>query len=445
MGLTAAYELAKAGRGVTVYEREASLGGLAGCFEIQGEFLEKFYHHIVKGDEHIIRLIKEVGLEGSLHWEDSKFGFYYVNKIYRFDSPLDILRFKPLNLLERFRMGLGVVRIRGIRDWRGLDRLSAREFVVQTMGERAYRVVWEPLFRSRFGEEHAERVSASWLWAKLNTESKSGARAVGKSTGYFKEGFEKLFLRLEERIIQRGGRVLRGTPVLKIETEGGRVSGVMTPEGRESFDRVAATVPVPVFLGLAASLPSSYRESLLRLQYLGIVCLTLFLKRSLTQSYWVNINDPKFPFLGIIEHTNLDPRKKIHGRHVVYIPKYTDPASVYFQSSREELLEIYLPYIQMIFPGFERSWIHELYLWKERYAQPLPTVGYADGIPPFQTPVSGLYLATMAQIYPQDRGMNNSVKLARELASQIDRDRSLPKAGLPGQSRVDRVAPPAQN
>ena len=331
------------------------------------------------------------------------------------------MRFKPLNLLERLRMGLGVFKIQSVKDWRVLDAASAKEFIVRAMGEKAYRVVWEPLLKNRFGAEHYEGISASWLWAKINSPEKSKSTAVQKKVGHYRGGFERLFRRLAESVIQKGGRVLSKTPVVRIESREGRVHGLTTAKGYEPFDRVIATVPLPIFLELTPELPVAYRENLEQFKYLGVACLVLVLKQSLTHNYWVNVNDPEFPFVGIIEHTNLDWRETIHGKHVVYIPKYTDPSSTYYRSSKEELLETYFPFLKRIFPAFEKNWISEMYLWKEKYAQPLTTVGYGGRIPPLQTPLQNLYLATMAQIYPEDRGMNNGVRLAKELVDFLVR------------------------
>ena len=61
-GLTAAYELAKEGHEVVLFEREAYLGGQASTFEVAGARLERYYHHIFTGDKDIIALIEELGL-----------------------------------------------------------------------------------------------------------------------------------------------------------------------------------------------------------------------------------------------------------------------------------------------------------------------------------------------------------------------------------------------
>ena len=428
-GLAAAYELAKRGHSVTVYESGSTLGGLAGSFHVGGEPLEKFFHNLSRTDTHLLELIKEIGLEENLVWENSGFGFHYEDEIHPFSSPLDILRLKPLSLPERLKMAVGVFKIRRIKDWRSLDRVSAKEFITRTMGEEAYRIIWGPLFRSRFGPGSCDQISASWVWAKINNRNPSKGRTFKESIGYLRGGFEKMFTRLGDLILQKGGRIHLGTPVHQIEVKMGEAKGVFSPKGYETFDLILAAVPIPVFLNLVGGLPEAYEQNLRGLQYLNVICLVLISKKSLTGRYWVNMNDTDFPFLGIIEHTHLDQEGRFKGQHVVYIPKYVPADSPSSQSSKEELFKIYLPYLKKVFPHFDESWVSEMFLWRERYAQPLVTVGYAARVPPVETPIHNLYLATMAQIYPEDRGMSNGVCLAKQVVDTIHErefDRAVP-------------------
>lgn len=427
-GLSAGYFLAQQGHQVWVYERGEKLGGLAGCFQIQGNEVEKFFHNLSRGDAFILDLLRELDLEKDMIWRKARFGFYYVNQIYRFQSALDVLQFKPLSFFQRIQMGFGVLRIREERDWRSLDGLSAREWVTRWMGKQAYEVVWKPLLKSRFGVEDHENISASWLWAKLTGGGKSKGKTLEDTVGYFQGGFEKLYQRLEDTIVQKGGFVFKGTPVYRICTQDGEVTGLETGKGMEAFDAVIATPAMPVFLNLVDNLPPDYRRNLETFRYLGVVCLALVLKKSLTQSYWLNVNDPDFPFVGVIEHTNLSG-DHYQGRRLVYIPKYTGLHSPYYQATAEQLLDCYEPYLRRMFPDFERASVEAAYLWREPYAQPVIERGYGSRIPPFETPVKNLYLATMAQIYPEDRGMNNSVKLAKRLSDEMTKNISASRHG----------------
>ena len=56
---------------------------------------------------------------------------------------------------------------------------------------------------------------------------------------------------------------------------------------------------------------AGYVERLRRIRFLANVCIVLELDRSLSDTYWLNVNDPGFPFVGVIEHTNFEPSSNV--------------------------------------------------------------------------------------------------------------------------------------
>ena len=124
-GLAAAYQLTSLGIGVTVLEADTEVGGLAGCFEVNGERLEKFYHHWFVNDAHIMQLINELGSADNIIHRPTRTGMYFANNFFKLSSPLDVLRFKPLSYVDRIRLGAMVLRARAVKDWRALESLTA--------------------------------------------------------------------------------------------------------------------------------------------------------------------------------------------------------------------------------------------------------------------------------------------------------------------------------
>jgi protoporphyrinogen oxidase len=161
--------------------------------------------------------------------------------------------------------------------------------------------------------------------------------------------------------------------------------------------------------------------NLLRIKYLANVCLVLELDRKLSDMYWINVNDPSFPFVGIIEHTNFEPASSYSGRHIVYLSKYLPVESEMYSFDDDTLFRFALPHLRRMFPNLKDSWIKRHHVWRAKYAQPLVIKGYRHLIPKAQTPVSGFYIATMAQIYPEDRGANYAIRDGREIAKQVEK------------------------
>ncbi len=416
-GLSAAYELAKGGHGVTLFEREAELGGQAATLEVAGERLERFYHHIFTGDVDIIQLIDELGLSQRLMWLESRVGFLHQGRIYDFVTPMDLIRFSPVGLFDRMRLGLVSLYLRWFKDWPQLEGVTAREWITRYGGRRNYQVVWGPLLQGKFGASYDE-VGMVWLWGKIHLRfaSRQGEK---ERLGYLMGSFGLLTDALRERIISSGGKIYTSSPVGRIVIEGEKAVGVLVGGEFHPFDAVIATVPSPAFLDMAPQLPAEYAERLERVRYQGAVCLLLILNRPLSHIYWLNISDPQVPFVAAVEHTNFVEPSIYRGKRVVYLSNYLSVDDPLYRLDCDRLLAEYLPHLRKINPDFDPGWIEGCYLFREEAGQPIITTNYSYKVPEHRTPISHLYLANTTQIYPEDRGMNYSVRLGREISRLV--------------------------
>ncbi|MBI4202145.1 MAG: NAD(P)/FAD-dependent oxidoreductase [Chloroflexi bacterium] len=420
-GLGAAYELVHQGHQVALYERAPFLGGLASTFEVGGGRLERFYHHLFLSDKTIIGLLQELGLGDRLIWEDSKVGFYYQGRIYPFSTPMDLLRFTPVSLIDRVRMGLVTVYLQRVKHWQRFEYTPAAAFMRKWVGRRNYEVVWGPLLHGKF-TKYKEEIGMPWLWSKFATRVSSRDRSFKEKLGYIKGSWGILIDALEQRITDGGGKVHTGVSVTRVLTEDSRVRGlaVQWPDGRqteEPFDAVIATVP-SFALPRLVDLPSDYLAKVQGVEYEGAIAAIWVLKQSLSPIYWLNISDPDIPFLLVLEQTNLVPPSEYGGKHVIYTANYVTREDKRWGMDDEALIADYIPHLQKINPAFDPSWVEQTYVHKEPAAQPIMKVGYAQRMPPVKTPVEGLWLASMSQVYPEDRGTNYSLRLGLQVARQ---------------------------
>lgn len=420
-GLGAAYELAKLGHQVTLYERDPFLGGLASTFDVGGGRLERFYHHLFLSDRALIGLLREVGLGDRLIWKDSNTGFFYRGKAYPFSTPADLLRFTPVGFIDRVRMGLVTLYLQRVRNWRKFEGTTAAAFIRKWTGRRNYEVIWGPMLKGKFTVYH-DQIGMPWLWSKFATRVASRDRAFKEKLGYIRGSWGVLTEALERRIREMGGEVYTSTPVRRILTEGGSVTGLAIegPEGQQSqrpFDLVIATIPSFALPGLV-DLPEEYVARLHGVEYEGAIVVVWVLKRSLSPIYWLNVADPDIPFLLVLEQTNLVPPSEYGGKHIVYTANYVTGDDRRWTMEAEEIVREYVPHLKKINPGFDESWIETYYLHKEPAAQPIIKVNYQERMPSTRTPVKGLWLAAMSQVYPEDRGTNYSIGLAMQVARQ---------------------------
>lgn len=424
LGLTAAYRFVQAGARVAVIEREADVGGLVASFEIGGTHLERFYHHLFRSDRDIQDLIAEVGLADQLVWPRPKVSSLYGGRIYGFDSATDVLRFSPLPLLDRLRLGLGAAYLKLERDHRRLEGQTAASWIRRWMGQNAFEVFWGPLLRAKFGEL-ADSIAMPWFWSRVHLRS--------QRLGYLRGGFYRLYRRLADLITAAGGQIQLETEVRSIHSDANRVT-VATSAGDETFDLLLVTTPTRVFTRLAQGLPDEYRARYEWGTAYGAHSVILGLSRRLMdRTYWLNIHDPGYPFLTVVEHTNYMPPSDYGGLHVVYLGNYLPMSDPLYRRPDDEVLRDFFAALRRINPEFSESWVVESHVFKAPFAQPIVTVDYRDHIPPHHTPLRGVYLANMFQVYPEDRGQNYSVRMANRVAVQM-----LAAGSAPG-----RAEPPA--
>jgi protoporphyrinogen oxidase len=145
----------------------------------------------------------------------------------------------------------------------------------------------------------------------------------------------------------------------------------------------------------------------------------LLLRRSLSPIYWMNISDPTVPFGGLIEHTNFIPPARYQDRRIVYVSHYVYADEPIYRSDSRQLFEHYRPGVRRVQPAFDDDWIERQLTFRDDYAQPIVDVGYHRRLLPLESPLAGLVVATMSQIYPEDRGTNYAVRIGERAAQTL--------------------------
>jgi len=425
-GMTTAYRLMQRGHAVTLYEASPHLGGLVRTFEVGGTRLEAFYHHLFRTDTTILALIEELGLGDRMRWIDSKVGWFTDGKIYPFVTPLDLARFSPLPLIDRVKLGLMGLNLRKRDDWEEFEHVTAKDWIEKNVSKNVFDKVWGTLLHGKYGDAY-DQVAMAWLWSKIHLRfsSRKGGPMQREQLGYMMGSFAVYIDELERRLRDGGVEVRTGVAVERIAVEGGRASGVALPGGgHERADAVVAAVPSGIFKKMAPPLTPDYERRLDAVGWQFALCMVLTMDRSLSPIYWMNIGDRSMPFLALVEHTNFVGPEHYGGNHILYISNYLEPGHAYFSKSEDELWALFEPALRKVNPRFSSDWVTRRWLFKGPYAQPIITTEYRDKRPDHRTPVPGLYLENMTQIYPEDRGQNYSIRMGEEVAEMVIEDRA---------------------
>ncbi|MFN8386924.1 MAG: NAD(P)/FAD-dependent oxidoreductase [Anaerolineales bacterium] len=411
-GLAAAYDLRKAGHEVTVFESANYVGGLASGFkEPHWDWsVEKFYHHWFQSDDSMMGLIQELGLRDKVIFPRPLTVMYYNGKFYPFDSILNALRFPGLGFgLNKIRFGFVGLFLRLTNNWRALEKVTADAWMLKWAGKQVYEQMWKPLLIGKFGPFYKD-VNMAWMWARI--------KARTTRLGTFEGGFQRFSDLFAEQLRNMGVEIRLGAPIkfIKQNQAGGLNVDV------ESFDKVLVTTSPSLIAKMCPDLPENYLKGLLELKSMGAVVMTLSLKHQLSEQgyYWFSLpKEAGFPLLALVEHTNFVSKEHFGGDHIIYAGDYLELGHEYFSLSDEELLERFIPAFKRINPAFEKDWVKKVWVNKTNYAQPVPLVNHSKNIPAIQTPIEGLYFASMSQVYPWDRGTNFAVEIGRRAARMM--------------------------
>jgi protoporphyrinogen oxidase len=410
-GLSAGYFLAKKGVQVTIFESDKLPGGLAIGFENKNwEWsLEKHYHHWFTNDESVLNLAKEIGHEVII--KTPKTSTFVGGEILQLDSPLSLLLFNKLPIIDRIRTGLLLAYLKYTTNWKALEKVTAKSFLIKFGGKAAWKTLWDPLFSKKFSY-YADQIPAAWFWARIKKRTQSLAYPQG--------GFLDFAIHLSQKLTKMGVQQYYKISVSSIEKNKDKIV-VKTVKNKYEFDKVIVTSPSFTFTKITKGLPTDYVNRLLDLKGIGAVNLVLALNKQFLEdgSYWLNINAKHFPFLAVVEHTNFMDKKYYGDNHLLYIGNYLPHEHEYYKKEAADLLRDFYPYMKTINPKFSMDWVNEAYIFKAPFAQPIIPLNYSSKIPAFETPIKNLYLCNIQQVYPWDRGTNYAVVNGKKVAELI--------------------------
>ncbi|AKB17424.1 MULTISPECIES: NAD(P)/FAD-dependent oxidoreductase [unclassified Methanosarcina] len=424
-GLSAGYRLCKSNE-VIIFEKDPDIGGMAASYSLEHSgkkyFIERYYHHIFRSDAELLALIKELGLEKQMLWLEAKNAYFVDGKNYPMNTPLEILHFSPLSILDLAKLGLLVLRIRLIKDTVSYDQIKAKDWIIDTAGMSVYENFFAPLMKSKFGD-NAENVSAAWLIGRVKIRSDRGKE--GEKLGYMRGGFNYLLEALSGEITTNGGEIRTNKEVTEIVIKDNAVQGVVVDGDFIACDAVISTVEPLVLDGITGGKLELLHDSLQNIRYQGTACALIGLDRMLMEdgNYWLNIK-ADVPFGAVIEHTNYLPLED-YGEHLVYVTSYfQDKKSALWTQKEENILDSYLSGLEKMFPEFSREWVRWTKLYRRTDTAPVYEQGYLKNVLPFAAGPSGLYLAGMfsSTNYPE-RSMNGSVKAGFESAELLTKEK----------------------
>ena len=415
LGLATAWRLAQRGQKVTLLEAAPQLGGLTSCWSLGDVTWDRFYHVTLLSDTRLRALLSEVGLEQEIRWVQTRTGFYCDGQLHSLSSSWEFLRFPPLSLLQKFRLGSTIFYASKLKDWQALERMPVADWLRRLSGRSTYEKIWLPLLKAKLGDAY-QRTSAAFIWSYIDRMYKARRSGMKREMfGYVPGGYQRILQTLSDALAKRGVQILTKSPVHQIVYDSNDrhlhvTSGAGDDQVTRKFERVVTTVPSPIISRSCPQLTEDERQRLASAEYLGVVCTSLLLDRPLGGYYVTNITDSWVPLTGVIEMGSIVAPEYLGGNYLVYLPRYLladDPA---LAEPDESIHERCLATLEKIYPKFDRSQVKAIQTARAKHVMALPTLNYSRNLPPVVSSVPGLFLLNSAQITKGNLNVNETIE-----------------------------------
>lgn len=427
-GLACAYLLVKNGVKVRVLEGATQFGGLLNTFEIGGTRLEHFYHHFFTHDAEINWLLGDLGLADKIFFRKTSMGVFRNGNTYDFNGPADLLRFSPINWPGKFRFAATSLYLGRFARWEAGEDTPALEWFYRYAGKSATDSLWRPLLEIKFGPYH-DRVPIAWMIGRLSQRMQS-RQAGEERLGYLEGSLQTLLERLLQRLREAGVEMISDARIESLEITAGKLQAVQTTRGRFTADEFIATIPTTQLAPLLKTAGADdLAQSLSVIDYFGAVCGILEMKKPLGRHYWLNVAEPGLPFGGIIEHTHFIDPSVYGGKHIAYLSRYFAPEEEIASMDESSIRELFLNGVAKVHPQFKREDLTDFHLFRTRTAATVCDLRFSHKVPDCKTTIEGLHLSNMAHVYPDERSVNNSIRVAAETIRVLGHDSAMVPKG----------------
>ncbi len=425
LGMTLALRLSQKGYKVIIYESAEKVGGLTRSWKMNSAPMgkeviwDKFYHVILMSDLNTRKILKEIGLEDELKWVETKTGFYSNGKLYSMSNLVEFFKFPPINLIDKFRLGLTIFAASKIKNWQRLESIPVADWLTKWSGKRVFEKIWLPLLKAKLGDNY-KNTSAAFIWAtiqRMYAARKSGLKK--EMFGYVSGGYEKINNHFAKHIEGMGIDIQYNSKVKSIKKTSSGKMEVITENSTHQFDNVISTLSSKESVKIAEGLTDIEIQKHNDIKYLGVICPSILLKDSISPYYVTNITDSWPPFTGIIEMTALIDKNEINGNHLVYLPKYVNPDDDLFEKEEKDLRNLFLGSLYKMYPKLSEDDLNFWGVSKARIVFALPTINYSKKVPGVTTSLGNYYIINSAQIINGTLNVNETIQVAESKLTEI--------------------------
>jgi protoporphyrinogen oxidase len=414
VGLTMAHRLRQAGHRITILERAQQVGGLTGAHAIGSVTWDEHYHVTLASDSAWRSILRDLQLDDSIVWKTTRTACLADGTLLPVSSPLEFLRFTPLSLVQRVRLGATLFWATKVKDGRKLEQISVESWLRKLSGDSAFDRFWKPLLRAKLGGAYTQ-ASAAFIWAtaqRIGKARKNGLDA--EKFGYVPGGYSTIISTFVDHLRTADIEIRCGVDIASITS-----GTVQFADGSALHaDNVVVTASAHAAARLVPSLSAHEKALLRQVVYQGVIDVSLLLPQQLCPFYLTYLLDETI-LTGVVDMSSLVDANELGSHGLVYLPRYSAPDDPMFDLSDEELVDRFTAALAKAYPSFDPSTVLASKVAKVREVFSVPTLGYSDRVMPFNTSVPGVWVANGSQIVNGTLNVDESVQLAERAVSAV--------------------------
>lgn len=405
-GMAAADKLLDAGWKVTIIERAPFVGGLASSFEMNGEYIPKYYHHIVSHNTVTQKYLAYYGCMENLNWKRVNVAIGVNGRLYNIQNPLGLLSFPNISLWGKVRFGLfGLYTIFLMKPENISDELDAQQWLYKYCGKEATDYLWHNLYGKNKFNIPLSRIAAKQFANRL------AEREVYDNFMFPPKGLDPMISGLEQDIIKKRGVILKSTKLVYVD-----VAKKIVRTDKQTFtpDIIINTIPLPELLKITEGFPKEYTTQIAKVHYCPVIGLVFATDELLDkQNYWINLFGEQVQV--VMQHSWLIDKYK---HKITWCVRYGGSEEDWHKDD-ETIKKEYLASIKKFFPNIKPHWVK---VFREKYSEPIYDKDYIKYMPQVRTPIKGLYMAGIQVTFPKIRNQNTALESGEEAAQAIIED-----------------------
>lgn len=415
MGLYLAYLLIKKGYKVRVFEANKKAGGHARPFKFNETLIEIFYHFFYKDDHfNAMKWVNKFSKKNFIYWKNIDTGIITKNNYQKinFDSVIEIL--KNYNV-DSFRIFLSLFKIFFFKIPNSLKKMRATKWSYDNFGQKFSDDVWIPLLKGKFGKNW-KKISAIWLATRVKRHLSTRDILRKKSKfGYLINTYNETIMRNISFIKKKKSEILYQSKIKKVEIKNDRITNIITKKNNiiSENEKVISTIPLFCLKEIVDNKKLNYLK---KFNGIGVIVCIAKIKKKLSKYYWTSVTDENMPFNAVIQQNNLYAKSK---KHIIYTSKYTEKSSYLYKMDEKDLSKKIFENLENIYKNFNKKDVIEFKIFKSKNAAPIPDIQTISNMPPFKSKIKNLWHGGLEYIYPEDRGVGNSIEVSEKIANQF--------------------------